>query len=276
MAKVTAFNEKQFTSTEHTPAKQKAEFANRLATFVLNGFPAGEFTNLLYTKLSNCFGHIAHYNREGFYGVWFATPEKQAAFIKHTLDRKPVGDPKFTFVDVEAAFQEWLKAQNIQIAVETNAASERVYVALIDIADHALTILPGEKTPATVADALSQSVAFVGKFAGAVNADRVAAILADLTRKHATAGVEFRLADLSTTTNSFGHTGHIFLTKAGEVWSVTAYRGGGVGSKNLKVGDSLTVPVKDGKLQWMSLGYEVPEKLGPARPDQIKRVWGET
>lgn len=274
MAKITPFKAEQFVGTEHYTAKQKAEFGNRLATFVVNGFKPHDFTDILYKGLSSCYGHIAHHNREGFYGVWFSSPQKQAEFIKHTLKQKVHGDPKYTFCDVEVAFQNWLRDQNIQVKVEAKADDAKVYVALADIADHALTIFSVDKTAETVATVVDQSVAFVGKFVlEALDPARVDALKAALVRKYTVNAIEFRLADLSKEANSFGHHGHIFVAQDGETWSVTAYRGGGIGSHAIKIGASVTVPLVNGVLSWGKLGYEVPEKLGKARPDQVEKVW---
>jgi hypothetical protein len=35
-------------------------------------FPKTKFTQKLYQRLSNCFSHIAEYDRDNFYAVWFA------------------------------------------------------------------------------------------------------------------------------------------------------------------------------------------------------------
>lgn len=275
MAKIAPFKAEQFVGTEHYTAKQKAEFGNRLATFVANGFKPHDFTDILYKGLSSCYGHIAHNNREGFYGVWFSSPQKQAEFVKHTLKQKVHGQPKFTFCDVEVAFQDWLREQNIQVKVEAKAEDAKVYVALADIADHALSIFAVDKTAETVGTVVDQSVAFVGKYVlEALDPARVEALKAALVRKYTVNAIEFRLADISKGPNSFGHHGHIFVAKNGEKWSATAYRGGGIGSHAIKVGESVTVSLDNGVLNWAKLGYEVPEKMVKATPEQVKKVWG--
>jgi hypothetical protein len=39
----------------------KAEFANKLCKFIAADFKETLFTKTLYSRLSNTFGHIAHY-----------------------------------------------------------------------------------------------------------------------------------------------------------------------------------------------------------------------
>lgn len=271
MPKITHFKPEMFTATEHTPAKEKAEWANRLASFIVNGFKPGDFTNLIYNRLNQCFGHIAHYNRDGFYSVWFATPEQQAKFIKYTLDFKSYGNPKYTFCDVEQAFQTWLADQKIQVKVETKAANERVYIALEDTADHALTILDANRTPDTVSTVVNQTVAFLGQFIlEPLDGERVEVVKAKLSRKFTQDSIEFRLASISQNTNSFGHHGHVFIARDGETWQATKYRL----TDDLKVGQSVTVKMQNGILNWMALGYEVPERIKNATDEQVARAWG--
>lgn len=55
------FDHSEFTPTKWNTAEEKADFGNKLLHFMLTGFLAGRFTEKLYTRLSMCFGHIAHY-----------------------------------------------------------------------------------------------------------------------------------------------------------------------------------------------------------------------
>lgn len=165
MAKITHFKPEMFTATEHTPAQKKAEWANRLASFISNGFRYADFSNIVYTRLSMCFSHIAHYNRDGFYEVWFSSPEKQSNFIKHMLDYKPVGYPKFTFVDVEKELQKWLIEQKIQEKVEINATNEKLYVVLEGIVNQILLVSTAPRTPELIGLIIDQAI----KIMAAVN-----------------------------------------------------------------------------------------------------------
>lgn len=182
MIKITCFEAKMFASTEHTSSKEKAEFANRLASFVINGFQLGHFTNIIYNHLNHCFGHIAHYNRDGFYAVWFASPEQQSKFIRHVLEHKSVGSSKYTFSDVEAAFQAWLVKQNIKLAIKP--VNEQLYVALEDTASHMLTILVSEHTVEEISTVVDQTMTFIGKFANdTFDIERVKAVKSKLNCK---------------------------------------------------------------------------------------------
>lgn len=186
MPTVTHFTAGMFAATEHTKVQEKAEFANRLGSFIINGFRPGDFTNIIYSRLSQCFSHIAHYSREGFYGVWFSSQAKQDEFIKYTLEYKSRGNPKFTFTDVEQEFQTWLGEQDIQVKVEAKAVNERAYIALENTADHALTLLSADKTAETVGTVIDQCVAFITKFLpNVLDAERVEAIKAAMVHKYA-------------------------------------------------------------------------------------------
>ena len=55
------FEPHQFIATQWNSAEDKAKFANALMTFIANEFPRRSFTKSLYQRLSNTFGHIAHY-----------------------------------------------------------------------------------------------------------------------------------------------------------------------------------------------------------------------
>ena len=57
-----AFVAADFVPTQWDTAEQKAKFANALLTFVAQDFPRSKFHESFYRRLSNTFGHIAHYN----------------------------------------------------------------------------------------------------------------------------------------------------------------------------------------------------------------------
>jgi len=105
------FSKKDFTETPWNTPEDKAKFANLLITFVKEGCKSTNVTKKLYGQLSQCFGHIAHYNAEGFYEVWFSTAEKRVKWLEYVLTFKHYGDPACTYSDVEAAFIGWLRMQ---------------------------------------------------------------------------------------------------------------------------------------------------------------------
>jgi hypothetical protein len=111
------FQASNFTATQWNTADDKAKMANKLTKFILNGFQQVSFTRKMYTRLSTMFGHIAEYNIQGFYTVWF---EDDAACLKWVENAMRggvlgfiVGDPAWTWSDVERALQKWLSDNQI-------------------------------------------------------------------------------------------------------------------------------------------------------------------
>lgn len=102
-----AFASSQFAATKWATADDKALFCERLARFAEAGFPRSRFTKAMYRQLSNMFGHIAHYDINGFYAEWFQTPGDQANWWRHLLSYRHVGDPAWTWSDAETAFGRW-------------------------------------------------------------------------------------------------------------------------------------------------------------------------
>ncbi len=95
----------EFTNTQWSTAQEKADFANKLREFIYSDYNKRKFTKALYRRLSQCFGHIAHYNQHGFWQVWFEDVDKQREFEQHMQRYRPYGDPAWTYVDVEKAIQ---------------------------------------------------------------------------------------------------------------------------------------------------------------------------
>ena len=71
------------------------------------------FTKALYQRLSMCWGHIAHYNREGFFGEFFRDLRGKVDFLEQTLAWRCFGDPEYTYSDVEAAVNARLRSCNL-------------------------------------------------------------------------------------------------------------------------------------------------------------------
>jgi len=117
------FTASDFVSTKWSTAEEKAAFGNGLLHFMLTGFPAGRFTERLYTRLSMCFGQIAHVDRNGFAETWFDSPESIAAFVNHLMQWPCHGDPGYTFSDVEQAVQREVAKLNLVATVNEAAAS---------------------------------------------------------------------------------------------------------------------------------------------------------
>lgn len=100
------FTEQQFTATKHSSAADKAAFANQFIRFIEKGYARSAFTKPFYQRLSMTFGHIAHYNREGFYATFFTTEADKLTFIMQTLQHPCYGDPAYTYSDVEQVIQQ--------------------------------------------------------------------------------------------------------------------------------------------------------------------------
>ena len=105
---VTAFT--TFTPTQWDTAQDKAAFAKQFVRFVRSEFAAKHFTEKFYRRLSNTFGHIAHYNRGGFWEEFFTATADKVRFLEQALQHPCYGDPAWTYSDVERALQAWLEA----------------------------------------------------------------------------------------------------------------------------------------------------------------------
>lgn len=102
------FDESQFIPTQWNTSTDKAKFANHMIRFIESDYNENLFYKWFYTRLSMCFGHIAHYNKVGFYDTWFSSKDRQTAFLDHTLRYPCYGDPGWTYSDVENVIQEHL------------------------------------------------------------------------------------------------------------------------------------------------------------------------
>ena len=107
------FNSANFTATKFDSAADKARFANHFVRFVESGFKDTLFYDWFYKRLSMTFGHIAHYNRHGFYAEWFSDAAARARFLKHTAAGYGYGDPAWTYSDVEKALTAWVKEKKL-------------------------------------------------------------------------------------------------------------------------------------------------------------------
>ena len=107
------FSDTQFTPTKFASGQEKAKFANALTRFIASDFPLSGFTRKLYGRLSCSFGHIAHYSRAGFYEHFFEDLQSKVTFLEETLQSPPIGDPAYSFSDVERLVQKRLRACDV-------------------------------------------------------------------------------------------------------------------------------------------------------------------
>ena len=138
MIKDRLFTPGEFTPTEWSTAEDKAKFANQFVKFVRSDFADKDFPKWFYQRLSNCFGHIAHFDQAGFYQTFFTCTDDKIAFICTTLDYPCYGDPTFTFSDVEKPLKEWLDATGLvyvyqdRLTAEIEAHEKAQYAALCE------------------------------------------------------------------------------------------------------------------------------------------------
>ena len=151
----TFFTASDFVPTKWSTAEEKAVFGNNLLHFMLTGFLAERFTEKLYRRLSMCFGHAAHFDRQGFAETWFDSPESIASFVNHLMQWPCHGDPSYTFSDVERAIQREVVRLNLVATVNEVAASsiQARELALLDALENkyrrdTVIPMPHPETPA--------------------------------------------------------------------------------------------------------------------------------
>lgn len=116
------FSPEDFLATQFSSGADKAEFGNTLLHFLESECKRELFTNTLYQRLSNCYAHIAHSDRETFYETWFADEAKRLRFLVHTLCGRCWPDPAYTFSDVERAVQREIESRGYLARYELQAA----------------------------------------------------------------------------------------------------------------------------------------------------------
>jgi len=118
------FTAEQFTPTKWDDAQSKANFGRQFVKFVESDFDAKRFSQTFYRRLSLTFGHIAHFNRQGFFETFFTTTADKVRFLRMTLNHPCYGDPAFTYSDAERALQTWLLEKCILAKYEERLADE--------------------------------------------------------------------------------------------------------------------------------------------------------
>ena len=146
----------EFAPTKFSSAADKADFGNALLNFLDAGCPQELFSTKLYHRLSMSFGHIAHYDRSGFYDTWFTQARHRAAFVEKTLRWPCHGDPEFTFSDVEYAIQHVMRKRNYLARLELKAAEALRAAELRDL--ERLEAKYRTQKPAESADTASETM----------------------------------------------------------------------------------------------------------------------
>jgi hypothetical protein len=113
-----------FTATKFSTAAEKMNFGNTFLHFIESEWALTLFSKGFYHRLSMCFGHIAHMDRQDFYETWFTSDADRLRFLRHTLRWPCWGDPEFTFCDVERAIQQEIRKRNYLARYELLTAEE--------------------------------------------------------------------------------------------------------------------------------------------------------
>lgn len=114
----------RFTPTKWDSSDKKAAFAKQFIKFVQADFARAKFPKTFYQRLSMTFGHIAHFNQNGFFETFFTTTEGKVRFLRMTLAHSCCGDPAWTYSDVERALQSWLRENDVLARFEARLAEE--------------------------------------------------------------------------------------------------------------------------------------------------------
>ena len=126
----------RFIPTQWSSAEDKAQFGDRLLRFIADDCPERLFTKSLYQRLNLSFGHIAHYNRAGFYDYFFSDRHGRIEFLDQTSSFRCYGDPAFTFSDLERAVVGRLRRSGIldwqrRLLTQETAAREKTLLAAL-------------------------------------------------------------------------------------------------------------------------------------------------
>lgn len=81
------------TATQWSSPQDKAKLANAILAFVAKGLPEEGFSKALYQRISQMWGFIACFNRNGFAGRYFSTTQGRLAFLDQIIARGGIGIP---------------------------------------------------------------------------------------------------------------------------------------------------------------------------------------
>jgi hypothetical protein len=108
---------KMYQATEHSTVKEKEKFATQFKKFVESGYKRTKFPQWFYRRLSLMFGHIAHYDCQGFFAYWFSAEHDTRRWENRVMYWKAYGDPKHTWSDVEIDLSRWLASlRGVEVA----------------------------------------------------------------------------------------------------------------------------------------------------------------
>jgi hypothetical protein len=140
------FTAKNFTNTNFATAEHKAKWANKFTKFILGGFQRNSFKKEIYKQLHHMFGHCAECDLVGFYGTWFEDTYKCLHWVETiaTTWLAGIGQPQFTWSDVEIKIVQWIRDNNIhdQIAGYLQAETEHKERATLKILQDRYGVVP--------------------------------------------------------------------------------------------------------------------------------------
>ena len=144
-----AFVAADFVPTQWDTAEQKAKFANALMRFIADDYPRSKFHESFYRRLSNTFGHIAHYDSARFYEHFFLTAKDKLEFLEQCAEWPCFGDPAYTYSDVERAVGARLRKSQIVAIMSSQIAVERRRRELALLSELKARYEPIAEAPAT-------------------------------------------------------------------------------------------------------------------------------
>lgn len=110
-----------YTSTRFMTAADKGRVAKQWERFLESNMARDKFGAKLYDHLHLHCGHIAHYDRDGFYAEWFAAPGKRIEFIQRWADDYQTGRLSWgansDYDDLNAAMYKTLTQHADRIAI---------------------------------------------------------------------------------------------------------------------------------------------------------------
>jgi hypothetical protein len=114
----------QYTATQWNTAEDKEKFVKHFMQFVKKDFPQSMFNKKFYQRLSNTFGHIAHYDIGGFWDTFFTNTQGKVIFLQQTMDWPCYGEATYTFCDAEKEIQKQLKEMGVVEQYQNKEYSE--------------------------------------------------------------------------------------------------------------------------------------------------------
>ena len=140
------FQASDFTATKWATAEDKAKWANKFTKFILGGFQQGVFKNDIYRQLHHMFGHCAEYDINGFYSRWFDSTYECLHWVETvtTTWLAGIGQPQFTWSDVEIKVIQWIRNNNIhdQIAGYVQAETAQKERATLKVLQDRFCVAP--------------------------------------------------------------------------------------------------------------------------------------